>query len=379
MGSPFDQEIFNTLEKPASSDWNRVGNDASYALRAFANSLLLRRVGATSGGNFDASHVDYGFLADGFYVKAVGTMNVLISAGTGFQRNDADLPTNITDGYSISGLSDLSELKPVILVDDKSISLSSFVSTLNPRWVLIEVKYDRHFATPLEGRFILDPNTGTFTNTPVPKALTWALDAVSPNIDASTAINIVAGTAAGSPVRPNPTAGYMPLAYIYLAANATSLDDQSVVLDCRKMLVPNGIINVGGFFETNVTNDGFGANTYCTLPAGWRYAYRLQSASIVSLYIICPSIVGANFAPVASENRKFGLGISHGLQTEYGYIGDIADGTLKTAIGGGSGWTLSNTLDICIGQPYIQIDLVSTGSPVTTWFGGFSAVIPTRL
>lgn len=383
MSSPLDQEVFNTLEKPSSSDWNRVGDAASYALREVVNSLLLRRLGASSGGGYTASHNDYGFLADGFFAEA-GVINLSVSlrAGIGFYRDAADVPTNITAGPAgVSGVDDLSELKPLILTADKTVSLAGIPDPTNPRWVLVEARYDRRLGD-YQSKFLLNPTTGVFTPNSVPKALTWELDSAVVMADASTAINLVIGTAAATPTRPNPTTGYMPIAYVYLPANATAVDSIAYVLDCRKMLMPSGIISIGGMVSCDGSN-GFD-EFYAALPPGWRYTAERGNQGDgndheTTIWLFHPPYTVANFAPCASSLRRISAVAAldnNDSVVVQGGGGQLVTAAVKAGVAGG--WNVSEAIDVCVGQPVTQI-VVTTAGSVGVRVVNWSATIPTHL
>ena len=259
----FDRTILNVREKPFSSDINQAESQADRGLRWMARVMGSYRpaTGLASAGSVPGS----AFVGDGLQVNAENpaTMNVVLGAGLGFQDDPASVPADIG---GIIGLSDLERWKPLPLTAAKTLPIPA-ADPGNPRIDIVEVQYLRAVGNP-QSREILDIGTGIFTSGLVDKTLGFSLDSVVPSINGASAINYKTGVAAGVPVAPAFTAGYIKLAEIVFEAAAVSVSALKVK-DKRLVYAPNGVHKVGVTCTVNPTTGLFVGTPSVNAPPGF--------------------------------------------------------------------------------------------------------------
>lgn len=383
-GKPFDQTVFNTLEKPASSDWNAVGDNDSQTLRFLLAMLLAQRSTASD----PAALLTSGFIGAGFYVQApYGDMTVKINTGIGVYNNPADEPTNITAGPAgITGVTDLQPLKPLVLTQPKVVAINPADSS-HPRWDLIEVRYNR-VLTDYDNKFILNPSTGQFEPASVPKTLSWALDDVAQASDASTAINYKPGTPAASPTKPTPTSGYLPLCYIYVDTGATSLSGQGIIADMRQVVDLSGVIPFSAMANCD-GGTGF-TNVSFAVPPGWQFTAERGNQGdgddhITTFWFFHPPLVSENYATnpggPATALKRIAAVASTDIVDSFivqGVTGGLVNSAIKAGIGGGWSAHLAATKSVCVGQPYTAIVVTSSSTIGGPRVVSVNATVPVR-
>ena len=212
MNRPFDRELYNTLERALSPDNNVAASYADLALREVLKGLFNKRMNTTLA--IAQSPPAPGFLGEGFQVRGTGPASyaIQITPGIGFF---GDTATASAIG-GITGVDDLSAWKPLVLSAPEIIALAPNATAFT-RLDLIEVRTSRALADNT-ARQVLTPGTGIFAAANVDKTLTWALDGLQGQVitpaASTTAIGYKVGIAAGVPVEPPVTLGYVPLGYV---------------------------------------------------------------------------------------------------------------------------------------------------------------------
>lgn len=256
LAKAFDRRIINVRERPLSSDPNGDSSNLDYTIRE----VLMRSLGfrgSITTNNNGTSGVPSGFVADGFKVDAGAGMSIALRAGLGVQDGTGDQPTNIN---AANDLNDTHAMKPLVLSAVESITVPNADPT-NPRWDIVEVKYDRQVLNP-SSRDILNTGSGVFTPAIVDKDLVFDLAALS-TVNGSGPINYKTGTPAGSPAVPATDAGYIRIGRVYVPA-AVGAITSDLIVDDRRLLLPAGIVRVSGgcdvdqgtFAMTNAWVDG---------------------------------------------------------------------------------------------------------------------------
>lgn len=217
--------IFNTRERLLSTDLN----DMTALLHAKGTDEV---VGIVSGDAYKTTTPVSGVVAGLTVYATGGNLEVRVRPGIAFKHGTP--PTSLDSPYA-----------KIELLQEQTIDLSAFVDPANPRWVAIEVA-PADTAELVSTRDIFDPALGTFTPQNVDKIRRPA-----------PVFSVNAGAPAPAPALPTGTPGVVPLAYVYIEANATQILTTDVVL-CRPLLnsttlVPTYMRGRGGL---NVTAAG---------------------------------------------------------------------------------------------------------------------------
>ena len=217
--------IWNTRERLLSTDLN----DATALLHAKGTDEV---VGIVSGDAYKTTNPLSGVVAGLTVYATGGNLEVRVRPGIAFKHGTP--ATSLDSPY----------LK-IELLQEQTIDLSAYVDAANPRWVAIEVA-PADTAELVSTRDIFDPALGTFTPQNVDK------------IRRPEPVFTVTAAAPGpNPLLPTGTPGVMPLAYVYIDANATQIVPTDVVL-CRPLLnsvslMPTTVLGKGGL---NVVSAG---------------------------------------------------------------------------------------------------------------------------
>jgi hypothetical protein len=243
-GRPFDRDIFRSLEGFTEVDLNRTtGEGANAGLMH-----LLRSVGGPQAtlANTDTLASFFGFYGAGFLVTPLSpaTTTVRILAGLGAKRDDGDLPHDIA---GVAGLSELSDVKPIVLRDHKDVPVPVPPASPNSRYDIIEVALRRDVYDVNATAFLSLP-AGSRVDLPVSKTLSYALDTlpvgyVTDPTNSTQPIGYKIGQASATPSPPPTSPGYVKIAQILVqnvVDNPTGTIRQEHIADFRPMLFLGG-------------------------------------------------------------------------------------------------------------------------------------------
>jgi hypothetical protein len=165
---PFDTTIINPLERPKSSDINAAQSELHRDILEY----LYRAYETSSGSGGLGVYFRSGFVGAGFSVQPTSpeSGSVVIKAGLGFL---AGTPESNVNG--IVGLNDLSPYKPVLMSQDKTISIpNNFASAGKCRRDAIYVRATRQLtdATPSD---VYSVSSGVFTSQTINKTMSFDL------------------------------------------------------------------------------------------------------------------------------------------------------------------------------------------------------------
>jgi hypothetical protein len=169
-------------------------------------------------------------------------MNLQLTAGIGFIID----ATTTSDIDSITGLDDLSALKPLVLPSSVTVAVPTADAT-HPRIDLIEVQQTGRRDNSESLVYLSNPTTGALTTASFLTNFGWAMSSadlgyvVSP-ASSTTAIGYKQGVAGASPSAPSVTSGYVAVGYVYVPALAASLGNQYIY--DRRPLVNPGTVRV---------------------------------------------------------------------------------------------------------------------------------------
>ena len=210
---PFDREVWNPLEASLSGDNNLASSYGDQALRDFLNKFSNIRVSAVS--DVPQSVPITSFIGEGFKLRPTSppSYQVEITAGTGL-FGDNTTSSNIG---GVSGVNDLSTLKPLLLNTKITLPLSANATAFQ-RIDLIEVKANSAL-TDVTARQVLNPATGIFAAANVNKTFSWALDGLAIGTvitpaPSTTPLGYKVGIASGAPAIPTTTTGYVAVGFI---------------------------------------------------------------------------------------------------------------------------------------------------------------------
>lgn len=266
-GRAFDQEVINAGERCAAADLLNVGNYNSSVILSFIQSVFSTRTGI----GFDQSAIypalyTAAFFGSAFKVRAQVTpaLSVTMDPGIGVYNCGQLLPP-----FSpIVGLPSLTSfLRPLVLTSTAqevtNIGPIAAGDPTNPRIDMVEINIA--IANPLQladltTRDLYTPSVNQFVANNAIKTNSYALDnsfmvaaAGAPFISPRNLIVYRTGTASATPVAPAIDAGYAPIAYIRVPANATTITN-SMISDMRQMLWPFGQFNVAANLTGNTAS-----------------------------------------------------------------------------------------------------------------------------
>ncbi len=241
---PFDRDVFRHLEGFTEIDMNRVtGESGTSGLMH-----LLRSVGGPSStlSNTDSLSSFFGFYGASFLVTPLSpaTTTVRVLAGLGARRDDSDLPADIG---GVPGLSELNDVKPIVLRDPKDIVVPVPPGNPNNRYDIIEVAVRRDLYDSTATSFLQLP-AGSREVLPVTKTLSYALDQlavgyVTDPANSTQPIGYKIGQASATPTPPPTSPGYVKIAQILVqnvVANPSGTIRQEHIADFRPMLFLGG-------------------------------------------------------------------------------------------------------------------------------------------
>ncbi len=290
---PFDREVINQRERPLSSDVNTGWSYADQTARYVTD--VLHRWRARNGGDPAALTPLSGFVGDSFRVipASPAAMQVVVSSGLGYYVDAAENATDIGSGLTpgVLGVDDNQRMHPLPLSAAQALNVPA-ADPVNPRIDIVEVKLDRRLQDPTS-RQILDPATGLFSALAVNKTLAFDLDGRTgintTGGDSTTGIAYKTGVAAGAPVAPATSTGYVKIAEVYVGAAVTTLAE-GVIRDTRTPIAPDNAIRVSA--RAQFSTDGLsvpsnaGASTIViSAPAGLKVAIIADTAAEARLLV----------------------------------------------------------------------------------------------
>jgi len=239
----FDRVVGYDLAVYRHEHVNRQASQIDTTLRELIRQFMLRRSSNFSASTFVTSGANRnGFISTAFRPTWTGGMNLQLTAGVGFMID----ATTTSDINSISGLDDLSALKPLVLPSSVTVAVPTADAT-HPRIDLIEVQHTGRRSDAESLTYLSDPTNGVLTSASFLTNFGWALSAadlgyvVSP-ASSTTAIGYKQGVAGASPSAPSVTSGYVAVGYVYVPAAAATLGDQYIY--DRRPLVNPGTVRV---------------------------------------------------------------------------------------------------------------------------------------
>lgn len=257
-----DKGQVNTRERALSSDWNRQVE--------LGNRGIVEGLSAAVSGNARES----GVLGDTSYLVTPlnGTMKSAISPGLA-------LYYDTTKVYPLSTM---------VWCESREVrEVTHDAADVLARWDVVEMR-PGELVSSTQPRDQFDPLTGTFSVVNMTK-----------EIKSYPEFQVRKGNASASPAVPTGVAGWIPLAYVQIPANAVSVDQTKVVY-CRPLLSDRNIDREGyttattaNAYATNVKGGGLsfeGGNLVGSLVnsmsgrfAGHHHTFRITKASPVRI------------------------------------------------------------------------------------------------
>lgn len=245
---PFEYRIINPLERPKSEDLNVAQGQSHYDVRQFAYEIF--------------GHQD-GFLGSSFApvpTDPTPDNNVVLTAGVAFQYGNVESAIG-----GIVGLNDSYQPKAVN-IDTYSVGVTDPPALLLfRRYDLIQIRApaDSERLVDSEATDIYNPSLNSFSSLFKDKTLTSSVSEFTPEY-------IAAGDTATAPLsyvtgnevisfdwntvpKPDPQAGYLPVAYIRRSYNQTAIDSADIE-DARTLLKLPAM--VGGTGQSAVGDAG---------------------------------------------------------------------------------------------------------------------------
>lgn len=397
----FDMVVVNQFERPTSADINTLESQLNRTIRDVLAPLFAIGAGIPV----------EGFLAGAFTPTPAtpptpGEVGIQLAAGLGFLYADAGSAVNpIPTVPPVTGLSDLSRYKPLLLSSNKIMSLGLPAAAGNCRRDLVCVSWKR--AVDYQTIPIFSAGAGIFAGALRPKNVTADLSAEAVEIvpwgnSPSGALRVIVmrgqevpyvnentfltGAPGSAPVAAVPP-GFVPVA-IANVRDTTSLP-QTQIVDYRSVLVPNGTTTVGASVDVRQDNTFF-ANLKKAVPAGWRLcAFAPVSATIAGQRATFVLVAGKSdsFA-VASDDmtlRNSGITFVGNVVSEArnrmlyeGFDAGIGnwgvDQGIATIIRGlDPAYQVLGAFDVAVGQPFFQFTGVYGVENLTAALTSFGA------
>lgn len=379
---PFDQVLLNTREKVLSPDWNAEFSQQGRSLLDTLAQLSTRR---TSAGN-STGVVTSGFVGDGFSVHAASpaSMVVTASAGLAFFTN----PYAVVDRSNISGISGvnaLSAVVPVYLSAPQAFTVPTAPGAGQARIDIIEVRAD-HLVGGADTRQVLDPTTGAFVATSVPKLMSWdvfgRIGYVAAGGSSTEPLSYREGTpaAAGSETYPTPTAGYVGIAYIRVAASVTTIEENKIN-DIRRLYAPYGQLQVSGRCRVYVSGGNWVIdNATISAPPGVDAAFAflanpLTPTTLEDLFLVirAGSIVRTDVAGAKVDSHQSPGAVSRMFMAQIVNITSYSvDANIQANLA--SSATATPTMSVAFGQ---DVQLIQIAGGMLEQSGATQVVINT--
>lgn len=162
----FDQRVVNPLERPVSEDPNTGLSQDSVTLRDMLGQLYELQA---AGGAL----AEDGFVGDGFkpVVDPLGRFGVVLTRGIGFKAITSETQAVIG---GVAGVSDLSDIKPLVLHAPKFIDTPAAPPVGQARRDVIAVRWTPHLTDSTPSR-VFNTGTQSFSLQSKFKTLTWDL------------------------------------------------------------------------------------------------------------------------------------------------------------------------------------------------------------
>lgn len=363
----FDRVVINTRERPISTDINQLLSQDARTVREILRSLFLPHPSNPQlvGTSFQPVS---GFLGDGLFVTANGSLAMTVNAGLGMLYDAGSIATGIG---SIGKVDDLAPYFPAYLSANETLNLPAAPPGGQERVDIIEVKLDRRLQDS-SSRGVLNTVTGVFDPTLLNKILAYSLDGRTGQVNApansttglsiKAGINQAAGTyAASNGVTGVPTTspGYTKLATILVPTGGVVT--QGEVRDERFLLAPNGVHN-WGFNLLQVPGTPDDTLTFSNFPpasSGFRFAAHQTTSPSNGGTIRCYVFAGRNGsfgAAVTAHAKGATVAVANRLvrQTDIS-VGSVTSAIKASLVAGGS-----TNFSAAIGQEFLTWDMDAT-------------------
>lgn len=291
----FDRVVAYDLSVLSHTHLNRLMSQFDVTVRELVRQFMLRRSSNFSDSTFLTTGTNRnGFIGPAFRPTWTGGMNLQLTAGIGFLID----ATTTSDIDSVTGLDDLSALKPLVLPSSVTVAVPTADAT-HPRIDLIEVKQTGRRDNSESLVYLSNPTNGTLTTASFLTNFGWAMSAsdlayVTSPASSTTAIGYKTGVPGASPATPSVTSGYVAVGYVYVPAAAVSLGNQYVY--DRRPLVNPGTVRVvlskdagtGGGLTLYSVDAPPGVEVRVVEDTGTKCAFKL--------YVIAPNAKAVNDA-----------------------------------------------------------------------------------
>lgn len=364
----FDRVVFNTRERPLSSDINQLQAEESRTLREVVRALMLPHALAADSLATGFTPLS-GFLGDGFHVAPAGGLALTIRAGLGFLFDSGSTASAIG---GVTKVDDLSPYFPAYLSADSTVVAPGGVGGGQERVDILEVKLDRRLADA-SSRDVFNTGTGVFDPTLVQKSLSYVLDGrtgvVASPSSSTTGISLKTGAlqAAGTYAAsggvtgvPATTAGYTRIAVVLVDSTGTIVANQ--VRDERNLLSPNGVASLNFLLRQTPgsPNDTFSVDAAPPMPAGYRVAAHQVSTpsngGAVRVFLLGGRIHSNTGFSVVAQCSAATLANSNRLvRTTTPTTGTISSAQQSALAGAGSTGSA-----VAVGQGYVSWDMDTT-------------------
>lgn len=365
---PFDRVVAYDLAVLRHEHINRQASQVDTTFRELIRQLIVRRSGNFGDSSFSATAVSrQGFFNAAFRPTWSGGMNVQLFAGVGFLLSAA--PPTETDIDSVSGLDDMSVLKPVVLTEHVTVAVPT--SGALPRIDLIEVTFARRRSDSESLSYLSDPTTGTLSTAGFLTNFGWGLSSsdlgyVSAPSNSTAYIGYKQGVENASPSAPSVTSGYTALCYIYVPAGLTTMANQYIY--DRRPLIDPGTVRVtltkdagtGGGLTLHTLDAPPGVEVRVVEDTGTTCAFTVYvlAPNAKAVYDAMPSVKGLahsvtvsqdSFSPSETIQAKSAAGVT---LLGSGDVADLANASLAHPT------TLTTAIDLDRYCYYVSVSLL---------------------
>lgn len=260
IGDFFRRVLIPVRQRPSSEDLNALQWSADASVLGLAGSVFgasNTTVGLTPSSRY-SSNGPSGFYAGGFWCVLNGSsppFGIQLNAGTGFSYAGPVTATDIDSAQGADWGYEGQWGAPLVLSETQTFTVPAPPAVGSSRIDIIAVT-SLYLATDPQTVGIFDPGSSVFNPSVVNKSLTWDLRGRTQTINApavpTAGISYIVGQSAVGGItaatEPSVPVNYMKVARINLDASGGAIAalTDSMIVDMRRPLLPQGILSVSG-------------------------------------------------------------------------------------------------------------------------------------
>lgn len=384
IGDFFRRVLIPVRQRPSSEDLNALQWAADAAVLGLAGSVFgssNTTVGLNPATRY-SSNGPSGFYAGGFWCVlnlSSPPFGIQLTAGTGFSYSGPVTATDIDSAQGADWGYEGQWGTPLLLSGAQTFTVPAPPAVGSSRIDIIAVT-PLYLATDPQTVGIFDPGSSVFNPSVVNKSLTWDLLGRTQTINApatpTAGISYIVGQSAVGGItaatEPSVPSNYMKVARINLDASGGAIAalTDSMIVDMRRPLLPQGILSVSGQATIPGVPAGVGSEalTSVQLPPGVVLKAVLATAAgaggVGLSYTMFFYIIGGDIRSSASGNdgcvtaNSFNTGARRMAAPMNINVGRLTAADVAILDGSDANYTVVNTAaSFGVGQPYAMFSL----------------------